>query len=243
MPPSKSLPTFVLAAAMLAACDARAEGAASRPAPAGIAVSWSSALALDSLSAVPARLTRPFAEKVDLTKDGKHLVAEDCPALLDDVMHGATPADDRALALGRAEGARCLVLQQLAHARPARASYLSSFVLRRAKTAELPPTFAAVLGKRDEKAAQDAESAGKSLRDHVPGLAAKAEGDALVLSTDTWQTRLEVLARGDFDGSGVEELLVAANDTAVEGDFDSTRLLLVTRARAGAPITTVKRLQ
>ncbi len=206
------------------------------------APTWSPVLELASLAAIPARFERPFHEPVDLIKGEVRSNAANCPALLAARAQGASPADDRDLAIERDEGARCIALQQLSHARGAPAGALAGFDLGTAKAAQLPPTLAVPFGKRDDARAQAAEGRGQTLRDYLPDAVVQAGAGALAIKGDTWETRVEVLARGDFDGSGREELLLAAHDKATEGTFESTRLLLVARRDDGA-LTTLKRLQ
>ncbi len=223
-----------LALASLLACAQRV--------PAAVPT-WSPVLELDSLATLPARFARPFREPVDLVRGEARSSAGNCPALLAARAQGASPADDRDLAIERDEGARCIALEQLSHARGAPAGSLAGFELRTAKAAQLPPTLAVPFGKRDDARAQAAEARGQTLRDYLPDVVVQAGDGALLLKGDTWETRVEVLARGDFDGGGREELLLAAHDKATEGTFESTRLLLVARRGNGGALTTLKRLQ
>lgn len=156
---------------------------------------------------------------------------------------GASPAGDRDLAIERDERAKCIALAQLSHARAPATEGLAGFDLRSATAAQLPPTLATPFGKRDDQAAVAAEAKGQTLKDYKPGVVVKAADGMLVLKGDTWECRVQMLARGDFDGSGRDEMLLAAHDTATAGTFDSTRLLLVARRAGGGPLTTLKRLQ
>ena len=204
---------------------------------------WSRTLELASLAALPARIARPFREPVALVRGEVRGSAGNCAALLAARVEGASPAGDRDLAIERDEGAKCIVLEQLTHARGASGGTLASFDLRTAKAAQLPPTLAVPFGKRDAARAQAAEARDQTLRDYLPDVAVQADEGALVLKGDTWETRVEVLAQGDFDGSGRDELLLAAHDKATEGTFESTRLLLVARRGGDGALTTLKRLQ
>jgi hypothetical protein len=207
------------------------------------APTWSRTLELASLAALPARIARPFREPIDLVRGEAHSSAGNCAALLAARAENASPADDRDLAIERDEGAKCIVLEQLSHARGAPGGALDGFDLRTARAAQLPPTLAVPFGKRDDARAQAAEARGQTLRDYLPDVVVQAGEGALVLKGDTWETRAEALARGDFDGSGRDELLLAAHDKATEGTFESTRLLLVARRGGDGALTTLKRLQ
>ncbi|MET0383795.1 MAG: hypothetical protein ABW032_10285 [Burkholderiaceae bacterium] len=228
-----------------AGCAIGADVPASRPplAQAAGMPTWSPSLELPSLEALPSRWARPFAERIDLIRRGGRLTASDCKELLAARAGGASPLGDRALGIERDEGAKCIALEQLSRVRPARSSHLAGFALPEAALADLPPTFATPFARQDDEDARAAEAQGRTLADVRPGIVARSQDGLLVLRGDTWQTQMEVLARGDFDGGGVEELLIAAHDTAIEGTYDSTRLLLVTRGPEGRRLRTLKRLQ
>ncbi len=210
--------------------------------PPAAAPTWSSALELRSLAELPARFARPFREPVDLVKDSVHSSVGTCAALLAARGQGASPASDRDLAIEREEGATCIALEQLSHARGGTGA-LAPFDLRGATTAQLPPTLAVPFGKRDDQRAQAAEARGQALADYLPGVSVRSLDGVLVLKGDAWETRVEVLARADFDASGRDEMLLAAHDKATEGTFESTRLLLVARRTDGGALSTVRRLQ
>ena len=216
---------------------------ASASASAVTAVTWSPALELPSLAALTARFARPFPEAVDLVKGGVHLAASTCAQLLAARGQGASPAGDRELAIERDEGAKCIALDQLSRARAAQTSHLAGFALRAATPRQLPPMLATPFSKRDDERARVAEAQGQTLADYRPGVVVRAQDGALLLSGDTWESRIEILARGDFDGGGAEQILVAAHDKATEGRFESTRVLLLTRRVEGGALSTLKRLQ
>ena len=223
-----------LALASLCACAQRGRAAAP---------TWSPRLELGSLAALPARLERPFQEPVDLVKGDAHVTAGNCAALLAARAQGASPAGDRDLAIARDEGAKCIALAKLSRARAPAAESLAGFDLRTATAAQLPAMLATPFGKRDDRGARAAEDRGQTLKDYKPEVAVQFASGMLVLKGDTWECRVEVLARGDFDGSGRDEMLLAAHDQATEGSFESTRLLLVARRAGDGTLVTLERLQ
>lgn len=206
-------------------------------------VTWSAALGLASLADIGARLAKPFGEPIGLSLKGHAQQAANCLDLLKLRKAGYGAEGDRGYALERYEGARCLALTLLKKARPARVSHLEQFQLNPSVLSALPPSLATTFSAIEDAAGRQAESAGKSLGQYRPGLNVRQEGDVLVVSSDTWESRIEPYARGDFDGDGVEDLLVAVGETATQGTFDSTKLLLLTRKNPQGPLRTVKQLQ
>ena len=55
------------------------------------------------------------------------------------------------------------------------------------------------------------------------------DADVLVVEGRTWEARLEIYGRGDFDADAVEDLLVKVSGSMKEGTYQSTRLLMLSR--------------
>lgn len=223
----------ILSAAMLFAHCAHADRA----------VTWSAVLNLPVLSDLEARLARRFVEPVEVTMQGKGAQATNCIELLDLRAKGYGGEGDRGFALERDEGARCLALSLLRQARPAQVSYLAKFRLDASVIRRLPPTVATSFSSIEDDAARHAESEGKSLVRFQRGLKARKEGDVLVITADAWESRIVIYAQGDFDGDGVDDLLVAVGERATAGTFDSTKLLLMTRKHPEGMLHTIRQLQ
>ena len=235
-------------AQMLVVCCASVAGTASAANEAAVGrypVSWSAVLDLPSLADLDARLTRPFTEPVELSRAGLVTQAANCRDLLALRAQGyQAEGGERGYALERYEGGRCLTLSHLQTAHPARMSYLDQFRLDASALGVLPPTIATSFSTLEAVAEHQAESRGESLSRYQPGLQTRTEGDVLlVISSDVWESRVEIYARGDFDGDALEDLLVAVNETATQGTFESTKLLLLTRKRPRGLLQTLERLQ
>ena len=54
---------------------------------------------------------------------------------------------------------------------------------------------------------------------------------------ETARQHLVLLARGDFDGDGFEDLLLLSEGQLPEGSYEATRLFLVTQTAAEAQLT------
>jgi hypothetical protein len=53
-------------------------------------------------------------------------------------------------------------------------------------------------------------------------------------------TQVDILARGDFNGDGVEDLLLSVNNYASEGSFKLYSMVIVTRLKPGAPLRVIR---
>jgi hypothetical protein len=208
------------------------------------AIWWSPALGLDRIGEVDARLAAPFIDSIEMTRKGQVVEAKDCRNLLDFRANGYQPyGGSLGFARERAAGATCIALQMLKTAAAPRTSHLAAFRLTPAAVDVLPPILAMSFIHSGDEAALKAEAKGTSWRDYEPGLRARMDDDELVASGESWEVRVRIYARGDFNADGVDDLLVAVRESATQGSFASTRLVLLTRLEAGAKLATVKRLQ
>lgn len=131
--------------------------------------------------------------------------------------------------------ADCLVLHELWSAKPARASYLH----------DLPWDARVLPLPESERAAGAAAGFGQTWRDFDPSAAAAADArgpDEIVVTGKGFIERLILWGRGDFNGDGLEDLLVQSFDTLTEGTYRNTRLFVLTRRTADVPLSVVRSL-
>ncbi len=63
----------------------------------------------------------------------------------------------------------------------------------------------------------------------TPFLKAKVKGDGVIIDTEDWFYQFNVLAKGDFNGDGKEDLMIEFVDQAKNGNYFSHETLIVTR--------------
>ena len=124
----------------------------------------------------------------------------------------------------RSTMAKCLVLDALGHAKPARSSYVRDVSWDEHVLPLLPPQLAITVSDESERAANEAASRGQNWREFDPAVAASSKGpDQIVVTGDGFIERLILWGRGDFSGDGSQDLLVQTLDTLTEGTYRSTR--------------------
>src|SRR5687768_2456740 len=113
-------------------------------------VRWSTAMQLDSLPVIDARLAAPFTDTVEvfhyatpedlrLDRNAERARVTDCVTYLDLTDRGFAPRSDLSLRGLQRIGAGCRGLAALKSATPSRVSHLSGFVLDEPSLALLPP--------------------------------------------------------------------------------------------------------
>ena len=192
-------------------------------------VEWTPKLQLKNLSSIGSRLREPFESAISVTKDGRHARVSNCVEYLKlSALHFA-PSSDRDVALLKFRGIDCQALQALQKAKPARTSFLDNFHLDAQAVDYLPPDFAPAVSAEDSQKARDAGARGLSWRQFQPGLAVKPDVGSLKAETDGTTTKLEIYARGDLNGDGMEDLLIRVDVSFTAGSYTDSRLFLLTR--------------
>jgi len=123
-------------------------------------------------------------------------------------------------------------------AKPSRVSYVRGFKLNEAALDRLPP-FLSPDAPDDEAA--EAERKGLSWKKFKPGLKVVGKGaDWITVNEDNWHITLELKAFGDFNGDGVEDVLLFKSDYALEGTMRGYWPVILTRVTAGGPFKGVE---
>jgi hypothetical protein len=109
----------------------------------------------------------------------------------------------------QAAGARCLALDALRSAKAASRTFLGWFTLSPESIARLPPSLDMPDAPESVEDAERAERACKPWGRYDHTLKVEVEtGDRALLHTAGWSGRLTLYARADFNGDGIEDLMV-----------------------------------
>jgi hypothetical protein len=114
-------------------------------------------------------------------------------------------------------GVSCLTIKTLQMARPAKRSYVKNFHFNQASAKLLPPQLGLVISPDDEDRVHELSLRHKSLSDYEKISIHEIHDASAKLRGDGWIGYLTVLARGDFIGTGLEELLVRRQAHVTEG--------------------------
>ncbi len=237
----------VVAVTLLGACQPSTlhpqarQGAAS----ATRSVWWSPRLGLASLDELDRRLSEPidavtvrrYQSRRDLLLNRNAEVAtiHDCKTYLDLRQQGFRSRSDMEERYLQSIGAECHAIAALREVSPAKSTHVASFRLDEAAVEVLPPSCGVVVSEDEIKKVRAAEIEGLSWDKYDTALQTRMEdADVLVVEGRTWEARLEIFGRGDFDADAVEDLLVKVSGSMKEGTYQSTRLLMLSRTSDGA---------
>jgi hypothetical protein len=172
---------------------------------------WSAELHLKDKKEIAIRLREPVLERaqpqrVKLTNGKASREIGNCDEYLNAVGAGFHPATNFDGKISASFVYECFVLRDLQHAGPATST--SSYQWSSAALTQLPPVL--VPGAKEiTDSAERAEKRGESWKQFNPSLRIeKITSDQLLAEDDDMFYTLEILARADFDGDGVEDVAV-----------------------------------
>jgi hypothetical protein len=259
-PPPRSAVASVAPAAVTAPAPSAAATAATATAatataqPEGnIPLRWSPKLGLADVAAIPAALTaklRPNGEALTLTSTDKtppgrpeKISVEDCKQYLAAIEEKYAPVSTFDITQESFFKDRCTPLRFLQIARPSRTSHVGAIRLDKDPLAVLPASMNIEMeGPSDEQKAAIAK--GQPLGAYSPALKVTRKDATSVVFVDPEahvESRVDIIAWGDFDHDGLEDLLLFQSTHSLEGSFRAYTLVVVTRKGANEPLLEISR--
>jgi hypothetical protein len=212
-------------------------------------VTWTNQVPLKSLSDIDAQLLVGFDENpvsLKSTRDGSQVTVKNCNDYLALTANGgdfeASTGSD--YLVYHSNGLWCHTLELLKNAHPAKTTFLKDFKFDKDVVGVLSPRIALLQENADE--AQTAER-GLSLKDFEPSLKVTAsEENKISVETKTWTADISYLAHGDFEGKGVDEVLIERKGTWNQGEGPqelNDALFILTRTKDSGPLHVVREIR
>lgn len=146
----------------------------------------------------------------------------------------------------RARATDCYAVRATGRARASQRSFVADFAMDPAQARTLPVRLAFAISPDEERRVARIRRRGGDLGDfigtaRIEPAAVSAPGVRIDDRSGGTQ-RMRLLARGDFDGDGTEDLLIATDQHVAGGSYRSFGLFVVTRTAAGAPLKLVRKI-
>ena len=205
-------------------------------------VSWDPALNLESQADIQAALKAPWDDPAPLvlSESGEEMVVGNCIEYMHARDQGYEPLNNLVAAYVNDKAATCEVLSELAAARPSEESYLEQFSLDPQAIGELPPQIGFIVSEERADAASTAGKAGQGLGEFEDYSVNDFSANHAELDGDGWAMTIDVVAHGDFNADGVEDLLMKVNYQATEGSYIDTRVFILTRTEKDGRVALVE---
>ena len=132
---------------------------------------------------------------------------------------------------------RCRIDYWMERAKPSPASFLADFVLSPVTLRELPVSFTCTASTDSIELLDDAVKKGKTWGELHEKDRVRAYAEGVEFEDEVFQASVAPLATADFDGDGIEDLLVQLYCSAAGGgSFHYATIHVLTRQAAGAPL-------
>jgi hypothetical protein len=173
--------------------------------------------------------------------DGRARVnVKSCAELFDVRKRALSPAGQDA-AIYQGWALKCHAIRLLIDAARPKQDFLGDFSLDGNKVRALPAGMAFSISHDDERRVSDISRRKGLLGEYLKGatvevIHSSAGRQVTIKDADGGIQRLTVLARGDFDHDGIGDVLVAASNEVVGGDYRASYLFIVSRRAADGPL-------
>ncbi len=194
---------------------------------------WSEQLGLASIADVSKQFAAPTGVYGELSLGDKTELPKSCADWAR--LHAAGYEPSTAVEVQSDNGAksRCLALGLLQRAKPANRSFVRELKLTPKIVSLLPAALAANLSPKDQARVEATNAAQLSLKQHDPKLKAKKGilPDSLEVNAGDGQSYLliEPLAWADFNGDGVDDIVLSVSQGASQGSALAARVVTLSR--------------
>lgn len=211
----------------------------------GIPIRWSSAeLGVGRIEAIDAELAKPFEPPITVGRKAERGTGADCATTRQLLSQGYAAMYPRDISTLGVLTAKCLGLEALKTARPARINHLPASPFDETLVEFLPADLAPAITPAQQQVVARAVKAEQPLRKVEATVEFEAaRNEEIHIAGDGWQETLVLLGRADFDGDGVQDWLVRADLAIQRGTHRISRLFLLTRDSPVALIRTIRELK
>lgn len=210
-------------------------------------VSWTSdlcigagCLQLKSLQDIPALLqSQDVAEVRYINTQNQIVTAKTCQDYFDFIHAGFVPLNNRAIAAESDFKETCDSLTALYHMRPAAVSYLRNFNLKK-DYGTLPAAI--VFPKFGDAARPPLGEVSTAYPDSQANLLNLSDPNNIELTTRAggMMANMSVLGWGDFNGDGIDDMLIFIAQTALKGSDQYYSIYILTRYSQNGPFVVLK---
>lgn len=181
-----------------------------------------------SLQVIDQRLKQPFGDVFQGTVRGQKVTVSNCADYLRLSAEGFEPNGVQAAQILHSDGVKCEALSLLRAGRAPRIGAMAGFQMTVNALSMLPAELAPAVSNEVIAQEKAADASGGTWQSFAPKSQVKVLSPwRITVTQPNWSTQLTVYARGDFSGSGADEVLIRADYHALQGTYGNSKLFLL----------------
>lgn len=185
---------------------------------------------------------------LSVSKNGSAAVTVDRCSKLFDAVDAKMRSEGSDASIFDGWAVQCDAVRALVAATAPKNDFVENFTLDEKGIKALPVGLAFQISRDDERKVASVTAKGGSLGSFLGNLTLKALGKPddrrmIVRDGSGASQLLSVLAEGDFDHDGVNDLLISSNNSMTGGTYHAAHLYIVSRLRAKGPLVLRKQLR
>jgi len=194
---------------------------------------------LEKQEQVKTLLDKKWYFEESLLKEGSpNKVVTNCNGLSNALDEGFNAFSYREQKVIKAMNKACLIWSNMGELSASATSYLSDFKHDSALAKKMPAELALIISNDDERRLAKASSWEEM--SHIKKVETLNKDKAVYYDNSGGIQKLAVMAKGDYNNDGIEDMVLYMVNTLEEGNYSSTYGYVVTRLAADAPYTLIK---
>ncbi len=166
--------------------------------------------------------------------------ATNCQALKNLLKEGYTAAKEYEYGFVNVRALICSMWKEMATFKPYSVSYISDLSLNKNFAIKAPARFALLISNDDIKEAESAKSWNSMSR--IKKVEPVNDMQAIYYDSTGGIQRLTLMAKGDYNGDGIEDRLLFMENSVEGGSYSTEYVYIITRTAADGPITLLKEI-
>ncbi len=173
-------------------------------------------------------------------KKSGNKTAANCQTLKKLLKEGYTAAKAYEYKFISARSVICLMWTELATFKPYSVSFMSDLSLNKDFATKAPARFALLISNDDIKEAESAKSWNSMSR--IKKVELVSDVQAIYHDDSGGIQKLTLMAKGDYNGDGIEDQLLHMRNNVEGGSYSSTTLYIITHTKPDGPIILLKEI-
>ncbi|WP_138586975.1 hypothetical protein [Pseudoalteromonas sp. S558] len=194
---------------------------------------------LEKQEQVKALIDKKWYFEENLLKDGSpDRVVTSCNSLFNALDEGFNALSYRHQDVIKAMNKVCLIWAHMGELNASESSFLTDFEHSSALPKQMPPELALIISNDDDRRLAKASSWEEM--SHISKMESLNKDQAIYYDNSGGIQKLTVMAKGDYNNDGIEDMVIYMDNSVEGGSYGSTYGYVVTRLAAVEPYTLIK---